>query len=198
MSTHEKKYFDLHTNGIGYLNRARKIPVRKGPDFLAVNISALHGDAQEPEYTRFDCKVTGADAIKVVEDLMEQINDRDKKVLCAFRLGDLYAETFVFKSGKREGETGISLKSRLLKIHWVKEDGEFVYQADAPASSPDDAEADAAHADNDDLEALLPAEVSLSKADPDFEARKAELKKNGYRFDGRNKVWRLPSTAPTL
>ena len=48
---------------------------------------------------------------------------------------------------------------------------------------------------DDDLDALLPEEVSLSKDDPNFEVRKSELKKKGYRFDGQAKVWRLPKAA---
>ena len=52
-----------------------------------------------------------------------------KKVLIGFKLGDLYAETFVYEKGKKQGETGVSLKARLLFISWIKVDGETVYKA---------------------------------------------------------------------
>lgn len=49
--TNETKYFDLHTSGIGYLNRTREVSVRKGNPFMAVTIAALQGAADEVEYT---------------------------------------------------------------------------------------------------------------------------------------------------
>ncbi len=41
--SNESKFFDLHTTGIGYLNRIREVTVRKGPGFLACTVAALHG-----------------------------------------------------------------------------------------------------------------------------------------------------------
>ncbi|EML6089314.1 DUF3577 domain-containing protein, partial [Pseudomonas aeruginosa] len=41
----EAKYFDLHTTGIGYLNRIREVPIRRGEPFLAATVAALHGAA---------------------------------------------------------------------------------------------------------------------------------------------------------
>ena len=39
-----------------------------------------------------------------------------KKVLVSFKLGDLYTETFVYdRNHAKAGETGVSLKARLLK-----------------------------------------------------------------------------------
>jgi hypothetical protein len=48
----------------------------------------------------------------------------DHKVLVGFTLSDLYAEAFTYKKGEKAGETGISLKARLLRIGWAKIDGE--------------------------------------------------------------------------
>ncbi|MCE4352144.1 DUF3577 domain-containing protein, partial [Xanthomonas hortorum pv. cynarae] len=42
-TSNEKSYFDLHTSGIGYLQRAREVPVRGGrraQPFLACTIAA--------------------------------------------------------------------------------------------------------------------------------------------------------------
>ncbi len=33
-NTQESKFFDLHTRGIGYLNRIREVTVRKGQPFM--------------------------------------------------------------------------------------------------------------------------------------------------------------------
>ena len=116
----QRKYFDLHTMGIGYLNRVRKVSPKKGKPFLAVDIAALNGHADDVHYTRFDCRVYGAKAMEAVTALWTHIENEKDKVLVAFKVGDLYAETFVYQSEAKKGEIGISLKVRLLKITWAK------------------------------------------------------------------------------
>jgi CRISPR/Cas system-associated endoribonuclease Cas2 len=118
------KFFDLHVTGIGYLNRVREVPVRRFQPFLAVDISALHGDSEEVQYTRFDCRVSGSDAKRIIEQLKPLIDNSQNKVLVGFRLGDLYADTFTYTSGDKAGQTGVSLKARLLRIDWVKVNGQ--------------------------------------------------------------------------
>jgi hypothetical protein len=209
----DKKYFDLHVTGIGYLGRAREVPVRRGEPFLALEINALHGAAEQVEYTRFDCRVTGGEAQALVRRFMPRINDRDAKVLVGFRLGDLYPDVFTYQTGDKAGQTGVSLKARLLKIHWIKVNGEWVYTAEAsdegtatpePETASTGAAAQVAEDEGsplpvtdaeDDLSAYLPEEVELSKDDPDFRSKKEQLKASGYRFDGTRKVWRLPAVA---
>ena len=119
----QPKYFDLHTTGIGYLNRVREVKPERTQPFLAVDISALHGSADNVEYTRFDCRVSGKEAQEVIRSLMSAV-EAERKVLVGFRIGDLYAETFTYERGERQGQTGVSLKARLLKIAWAKVDGE--------------------------------------------------------------------------
>jgi Protein of unknown function (DUF3577) len=121
----QAKYFDLHVTGLGYLNRAREVPVKRGSPFLAVDIAALHGEASNVEYTRFDCRVSGKAAQTIVRELMPAI-EAGRKVLVGFKLGDPYVGTFVYSRGERDGETGVTLKARLLRIAWAKVDGEAV------------------------------------------------------------------------
>ena len=121
----QPKYFDLHTTGIGYLNRVREVKPERGQPFLAVDISALHGSADNVEYTRFDCRVSGQTAQEIVRQLKPAIED-GHTVLVGFKIGDLYAEAFTYERGDRAGQTGISLKARLLRIGWAKVDGEPV------------------------------------------------------------------------
>jgi len=118
------KYFDLHSTGVGYLNRVRLVEPERGNPFLAVDISALHGSIDNVEYTRFDCRVSGSAAKDAIMALKEAIEDKNTKVLVGFKLGDLYAESFTYKRGEKAGQTGISLKTRLLQIHWAKVNGE--------------------------------------------------------------------------
>lgn len=119
------KYFDLHTTGIGYLNRIREVTPQRGQPFLAVDINALHGHADRVEYTRFDCRVSGRSAQEVLNQLRPAI-EAERRVLIGFKISDLYAEPFTYTQGDRQGQTGISLKARLLKITWAKVDGEPV------------------------------------------------------------------------
>lgn len=121
-------YFDLHTVGIGYLNRLREVAVKRGQNFLAVDISALRGATDQVEYTRFDCRVYGETAQAVLRELWPRLAT-GQRILVGFKIGDIYAEPFVYQSGAKAGQTGISLKGRLLRITWAKVDGAMVYRA---------------------------------------------------------------------
>ena len=117
------KYFDLHTTGLGYLNRVREVTPKEGEPFLAVTIAALRGNADDAQYTPFECRVSGRQAQQIVRELTPAVR-AEKKVLVGFTLSDLYAELFTVKNGARAGQTGVSLKTRLLRIAWAKVNGE--------------------------------------------------------------------------
>ena len=134
MSTNEtRKYFDLHTTGIGYLNRVREVTPREGTPFLSVTIAALRGSVDNAQYTHFECHVSGKQAQQLVRQLKPAV-EGNSKVLIGFTLSDLYAEAFIFKSGDKAGDTGISLKARLLRIAWAKVDGQPFYTAEEQAA----------------------------------------------------------------
>ena len=122
MSNQESKYFDLLTTGLGYINRVREVTPEEGNPFLSVTLAALRGSADNAQYTHFECRVAGKQAKAVVRALQAAI-EGDHKVLVGFTLSDLYAEAFTYKQGEKAGETGISLKARLLRIGWAKVDG---------------------------------------------------------------------------
>ncbi|NMZ10936.1 DUF3577 domain-containing protein [Pseudomonas proteolytica] len=123
-------YFNLHTVGIGYLNRVREVQVRRGQPFMACDIAALHGATDAVEYTRFDCKVAGGEAERLIRLYMDAVN-AEKKVLLSFRIGDLWIDPFLYEKGARQGQPGASLKGRLLFIDWIKVNGTFEYKAPA-------------------------------------------------------------------
>ena len=134
MSTNEtKQYFDLHTTGIGYLNRLREVTPKEGSPFLSVTIAALRGSVDNAQYTHFECRVSGKQAQQIVRQLKPAV-EGNLKVLIGFTLSDLYAEVFTFKSGDKAGDTGISLKARLLRIAWAKVDGQPFYTAQDDAA----------------------------------------------------------------
>jgi len=123
MSTNETtKYFDLHTTGLGYLNRVREVTPREGTPFLSVTVAALRGSVDNAQYTHFECRVSGKQAQDIVRELKPAV-EANLKVLVGFTLSDLFAESFTFKNGEKAGETGISLKARLLRIAWAKVEG---------------------------------------------------------------------------
>ena len=129
MSTNEPtKYFDLHTDGLGYLNHIREVAPKEGTPFLSATIAALRGSVDNVQYTHFECRVSGKQAQDIVRKLKPAVED-NSKVLIGFTLSDLYAESFTFKNGDKAGETGISLKARLLRIAWAKVNGEPFYTA---------------------------------------------------------------------
>ena len=120
------KYFDLHTTGIGYLNRFHEVTPKEGKPFLSVTIAALRGSVEKAQYTHFECRVSGKQANDIVRRLKPAVEGKSK-VLIGFTLSDLYGETFTFKSGDKAGETGLSLKARLLRVSWAKVDGQPFY-----------------------------------------------------------------------
>lgn len=130
----DQKYFDLHITGIGYVNRIRNVPVKRGKSFYAVDISALHGSAQDTQYTRFDCRVSGSEAQVIIDQIRPLIENDKNKVLVGFKLGDLYTDTFVYEKGNKAGQTGVSLKARLLRIDWVKVNGNKI-ELDLPEAA---------------------------------------------------------------
>jgi len=121
-------FFDLHITGLGYLNRIREVTPKRGDSFWACDIAALNGPSDDVGYTRFDCRVSGQEAEKLVKRCQQAV-DMKRKVLIGFKLGDLWTDTFTYSKGDRAGQTGVSLKARLLFISWIKIDGEMVYQA---------------------------------------------------------------------
>jgi len=118
-------YFNLHVEGVGYLNRVRTVKPKKGQEFLACTVSALRGSADDVGYTKFDCRVSGADAQKVVR-LLEADVAAERTVLIGFRIADIYPELFTFEKGDRKGQPGVSIKGRLLRIKFAKVNGESI------------------------------------------------------------------------
>ena len=129
MSDQERnKYFDLHTTGLGYLNQVREVTLGEGESFLSVTISAPRGSVDKAQYTHLECRVSGKQAGTLVRQLKPAIEE-EAKVLVGFTLSDLYVDTFTYQRGAKAGQTGVSLKARLLRIAWVKVDGQMVYSA---------------------------------------------------------------------
>ncbi|MDG6897863.1 hypothetical protein A6A19_07725 [Actinobacillus delphinicola] len=128
--TSQNSYFNLHINGIGYLNDIRVVQPKKGNAFLACRIAALVGNSNEPEYRYFDCNVVGETAENLVKRCEEAVKAK-RKVLISFRLSDLWVDSYtVNKDTKyhKKGDTAFSLKGRLIRINSVTVDGELKWK----------------------------------------------------------------------
>lgn len=133
----EPSYFNLHVEGVGYLNRVRTVKPKskKAQEFLACTVSAMRGSTEEVAYTKFDCRVSGSDAQKIVRQLEADVTAQ-KKVIIGFRIADIYPEVFTYEKGERAGESGVSIKGRLLRVKFAKVDGESIV---LPQSEPEHA-----------------------------------------------------------
>lgn len=142
--------FNLIIEGVGYLNRLRSVEVRKGPSYVACTLNALMGEASSVEYVSIDCRVVGAQALKVMEQLADAVKSK-KKVLVGFRASDPKPDFYEYpdaKTGEMLQRSG--LKARLLQITFAKVDGQTVTiplverrAAAAPADSDSSASSEA-------------------------------------------------------
>ena len=130
-ATNQSSFFNLHVEGVGYLNRVRTVKPKKGQEFLACTVSAMRGSTDDIGYTRFDCRVSGAEAQKIVKLLEPDVAD-EKSVLIGFKIADIYPELFTFEKGDKKGQAGVSIKGRLLRVKFAKVNGEPV---DLPQSA---------------------------------------------------------------
>ena len=125
-------FFNLHVEGVGYLNRVRTVKPKKGQEFLACTVSAMRGSTDDIAYTKFDCRVSGAEAQKIVT-LLEPDVAAEKTVIIGFKIADIYPELFTFEKGDKKGQPGVSIKGRLLRVKFAKVNGEAV---DLPEPAP--------------------------------------------------------------
>lgn len=119
-------YINLHTVGIGYISRVRKVEVKKGNAFYAASIRAMFGEKGVKDgvsYTPYDVKAVSEQAEMVLRDFEADMNNDAKRVTVQFKIGDAEINTFTYKTGPKAGEMGIVMKGRLVKIErvWVKD-----------------------------------------------------------------------------
>ena len=118
-------FINLHTSGIGYIRRVRNVAVRKGGAFYAASISAMFGEKgvkDGVQYVPYDVKAVSEQAEQVLQLIQADANDQNKRVMVRFNIGDAYIDSFKHQSGARAGETGLTMKGRLLFVThaWVK------------------------------------------------------------------------------
>lgn len=193
-NTHQ--YFNLHTKGVGYINRFREGEVKTQAGkfkFCSVTVGFLRGSADNVQYTYVDCIIRNAEICEVLKAKQDNING-DNKVLAVVTVGDIYAETF-----EHNGKTLAGMKGRLIGMTQLKVDGQIVWHK---AESESDEHNEANFQDDQagepvanqeaasESQAEMPA-VKLDPNAPDFQTRKEELKAQGYRWNNNVKAWTL-------
>jgi Protein of unknown function (DUF3577) len=120
----KRDYFDLITEGVGYLNQVRSVHAasKRGAPFLACEIRAFSGPGDKIDYRTVDLIVVGSQAIAVCRKLQVEV-DADKAVIVGFRFGDVKPDQHMVRVNKTEREPRLRLKGRLLEITFAKVDG---------------------------------------------------------------------------
>lgn len=150
----QSEYFNLHVSGIGYLSRVRWVGNnsrsggRRSEPFLSCAINALRGSSDDPQYTYFDLKVNGSDAIEIIRNLEKAANE-GRKVIVSFKAGDIYVHQYDRQVRDAQGgqsnttEKAALIKGRLILINTARVDGELVYrrEREEPDTAGDDGDA---------------------------------------------------------
>lgn len=125
----QPKAYNLHTVGMGFVNRLRFVkPEGKGKGYWCVSIGALYGVEDEngrSESSLFDLNVVGKAAKESVQTLQAAFNE-GKKIFVEFKAGDSRAEHFQYKKGQRAGQWGSCIKGTLLQLRKAWVNGELV------------------------------------------------------------------------
>lgn len=158
-ATATSNHFNLHLSGVGYLNRIRwvepsqkKATGRRAEAFLCCVINALHGDSGKPDSTYLDLRVSGREAMQMVERLQGDV-EQGKKVFVSFRVGDIYPHTYEREvrdsSGRKTGQREWSsiIKGRLLALTSITIDGANVYKRESISPATEEA---SSHDDSDE------------------------------------------------
>ncbi len=127
-TTNAQKAFNIAIRGFGYINRVREIKVERGDPYLALDVALMEGVVKDGDYsninkTYLSTTVKGADAKQIIREHFTsdgEVKSPDSTVVASVNLGGLVPSTFTFKKGERAGQTGVSLKTALLKINWLK------------------------------------------------------------------------------
>ena len=182
--------YNVITKGLGFINRVRKVAPTGAEPYLACEVSLLEGVARDGDYSnvekiRMDAIVKGKRAQEIVGDHLMEIAD-DSKVMAAVSCGGMRPVVFT----RKDGEQGVSLKTALLGISWLKVNDTVVDLGPEPVGTDeaasavpasqveDEVAADSTPAFAGQLEAELAAtgSVKLSQDASDFNERKTFIK----------------------
>jgi len=124
----DNEYHDFHSQGVGYFNRIREVTPRNASPFWAVDVAVCVGKKADKQTNIVDCYVRGEEA-KTLIMRCKQACDEKRSIFASFTIGDIYAESFTYgPNHKKAGQTGVTMKGRLLLIKSIHIDKELVYR----------------------------------------------------------------------
>ncbi|HID81752.1 MAG TPA: DUF3577 domain-containing protein [Thiotrichales bacterium] len=213
-------YFNDHYTSQSYVNRPRVVTLERSDTYLAVSLAVKQGKKDEegrPATTQqLDCNVVGTQAKAMVEALIEYLESFPEGesviVSATSKAGDIQpGHSYTAKRGKNQGKTITPLRGRLIALTHVYVNGER-FREDLDGNDESHAQQDEpvtesvqqavepangeSQAQQPDAESLA-KEVKLSKDDPDFMAKKEQLKSLGYRWNPNSTSWVLSENVQT-
>lgn len=132
-STQNKTYFNLHTDGLAFLNNVDfvtpKAPGAK--QFLSLSVTLLEGDPENPHKTYVSLVIP--DALDEISALLvkhrEAIANRDITVFANLKLAKLRHKPFVYgANSSKAGELGVNLNATLIGLNFLKVGDQVVYE----------------------------------------------------------------------
>lgn len=202
-NTQRDRKYNVITNGVGYINRIRKVQPEKGDPYLACDVALFQHVGDNVEYVRFSCVIRGRQAKEIIRTHFtspggEVVHPKDTVVVANMNLGGISVRKFVYRKGEKKGQTGISLRAALLSIKWLRI-GDIEVDLEYGGQTANGTARQAANGRPAFVREMLAefdrkGHVSLSKDHPEFEARKAWLKENGFKWNAKKGVWVKPDT----
>ena len=123
-------FCNIIITGLGFLNRIREVAPKGAESYLAVDLALMEGEVKDGDFsglrkTYLSAVVKGADAIEIIRnnftDSEGKVTSPDRvPVRASVSLGGLQPDSFTYSKGERAGQTGINLRTTLLKISWLK------------------------------------------------------------------------------
>ena len=127
------QYFNLTADGVGFVNRIRKVQSKKGDPYFGCTIQASYGDSGDK--CRFDVRVVGNEAKEAFQSLVETYPDllsaevkKHPTVIISFRLGDLNPKMIEFTDREGQSRSFATIDARLLIAKSIKVNGEVFHK----------------------------------------------------------------------
>jgi len=140
-NTQPSGYYSPIFTSLGWLNKVRFVDGHKGKPFWSASIVCPRGSYEDYDTELVQTIVKGEQAIELIDKYFDAINDPESKITIVTNIGDLRPDSYV----DGEGNTCLVMKGSLLRIRYMKVNGEVVYreegqeedqpQADAPKAS---------------------------------------------------------------
>lgn len=203
------RYFNVHTEGFGYLNGFKQVTPKAGQTFkpfFASTFCLLEGDPQNPRKTYMSVSIVNPTLITLLQNFADELNSDATKVFANARMADMKAMPFIYPQGSANaGQPGVNWEAKIINLLYLKV-GDQVVELERPTTT--DLGVPAAQSEqqptaqqlsqhsaplqsDDKLLLEMGLSVELSKDDPHFEENKERLKAAGYRWNNDRKIWVL-------